>query len=289
MIKMTDAVGLPTAPTAATEHYKEFASGVRKGQCAFSLSGAGYTEEDLAGIPKELCSMSQGCGNVVALGDLQPGATVLDVGSGAGLDLLLSAKKVGPTGKVIGVDPVPEMRQLAQRFIDEAGAKNVEVRAGSADALPVEDNSVDVVLSNCVFALIKSKGATQELQRVLKPGATFVFSDIFVRDNYLWFFSILRFFLGPFVPMLKEFTLSRQGRIDSMKQAGFGSVAKLAESNFTREEVKNLLAETGVPVFLTGLGQKIIYRAELRVTKDAPARAAIPAVTAQPAAAPSAS
>ncbi len=281
MIKISDALKIPTA---ATQHYQEVAAGVRKGQCAFSLSGAGYTEDDLAGIPKELCSMSQGCGNVVALGDLQPGATVLDVGSGAGLDLLLSAKKVGPTGKVIGVDPVPEMRQLAQRFIDEANAKNVEVRAGSADALPVEDNSVDVVLSNCVFALIKSPGATKELFRVLKPGAAFVFSDIFVGDRFQWFFAVLRAVLGPFVPMLKEFALSRQKRIDSLKQVGFGSVQQLSESKFTREEIKNLLAETGVPLFLTGLGQKIIYRAELRVTKDA--RVALPAqVTASASAA----
>jgi L-amino acid N-acyltransferase YncA/2-polyprenyl-3-methyl-5-hydroxy-6-metoxy-1,4-benzoquinol methylase len=135
-------------------------------------------------LPAGIVAASLGCGNPVEVADLRPGDTVLDLGSGGGLDVLLSARRVGPTGKAIGLDMTPEMLGLARHHATQAGATNVEFRAGRIEDIPLPDNSVDVVISNCVIALSVDKTAVLgEIARVLHPGGRIGITDILAADT----------------------------------------------------------------------------------------------------------
>ncbi len=138
----------------------------------------GYGESELASVPKE-ADLGLGCGAPVGHLALRPGETVLDLGSGPGLDALLAATQVGPTGRVIGVDMTPEMLERARATAARAGASQVEFRQGRLEALPVADASVDAVTSNCVINLVPDKAAVfREIARVLRPGGRAVIADI---------------------------------------------------------------------------------------------------------------
>jgi arsenite methyltransferase len=138
----------------------------------------GYGESELAAVPAE-ADLGLGCGAPIGHLNLRPGETVLDLGSGPGLDALLAAKQVGPTGRVIGVDMTPEMLERARATAARAGATQVEFRQGRLEALPVEDASVDAVTSNCVINLVPDKAAVfREVARVLRPGGRVVVADI---------------------------------------------------------------------------------------------------------------
>ena len=138
----------------------------------------GYTDEQLGSLPED-ANLGLGCGNPTAIASLAPGMTVLDLGSGAGIDCFLAAQQVGAAGKVIGVDMTPEMVERARANAVAAGYDNVEFRLGEIEALPVADSSVDVVISNCVLNLSTDKARVlSEVYRVLRPGGRVVISDM---------------------------------------------------------------------------------------------------------------
>ena len=148
---------------------------------------AGYSRDELESLPPEAVVNSFGCGNPLAFSEVKEGDVVLDLGSGAGIDILLAAKKVGPSGGAIGVDMTDEMIAKARENIAASGLTNVEVRKGTIEELPVETASVDWVISNCVINLSPDKRKVfAEIARVLKPGGRMSVSDIVVKDLPEW-------------------------------------------------------------------------------------------------------
>lgn len=185
----------------------------------------GYTEQEIRNIP-EAAMMGLGCGNPTALAELKEGETVLDLGSGGGLDVFLAAQKVGEKGKVIGVDMTPEMVEKARENAKKNDYKNVEFRIGEIEKLPIEDDSIDVVISNCVINLSPDKLATyKEAFRVLKPNGRILISDMVTEGELP---EDVRQSLEAWAGCIAG-ALEKQEYLNTIKKAGFRDVTIVAE------------------------------------------------------------
>jgi arsenite methyltransferase len=183
-----------------------------------------YNAAEALQIPEDALKASLGCGNPTALAKLNPGEIVLDLGSGGGIDVLLSARRVGPTGKAYGLDMTDEMLALANENKRKAGAENVEFLKGEIENIPLPDNSVDVIISNCVINLSADKDRVlREAFRVLRPGGRFAVSDVVTR--------------GEIAPQIRESVLLWVGCVAGAMEEGEYR-AKLASAGFAQIEIE---------------------------------------------------
>jgi len=191
----------------------------------------GYSEEELKAVP-DGANLGLGCGNPVALASLRKGETVLDLGSGAGFDCFLAADKVGKAGKVVGVDMTPEMIEKARENAKKSNYQNVEFRLGEIENLPVDDNSIDVVISNCVINLVPDKKrAFTEAFRVLKPGGRLMVSDlVLLKELPDFIMNSIEAYIGCI-----SGALMKDEYIGAIKSAGFQEVNIIDEASFPIE------------------------------------------------------
>jgi arsenite methyltransferase len=238
---------------AVREKYGEIARSVGKtGCCGPTACGCSdpitsnlYSDRETADLPGEAVAVSLGCGNPTALIDLQPGQTVLDLGSGGGIDVLLSAKRVGPTGKVYGLDMTDDMLALARENQRKAGVTNVEFRKGTIEAIPLPDQSVDVIISNCVINLSVDKDAVlREAFRVLKPGGQFAVSDVVIRGEVpAEVRRSMELWVGCIAGALRD-----DEYVSKLKSAGFDQVELDAWRVYKVDDARAFLADAGIDV-----------------------------------------
>jgi arsenite methyltransferase len=235
-----------------------------------------YDAGETAGLPAEALLASLGCGNPTALAELHEGETVLDLGSGGGIDVLLSAKRVGPTGKAYGLDMTDEMLGLALENKEKAGATNVEFLKGHIESIPLPSNTVDVIISNCVINLSGDKRKVlAESFRVLRPGGRFAVSDVVVRGGLpeevkasmpLW--------TGCVAGALEESEF-----IAMLEEVGFQSASIEPTRVYSREDAVALLTGTGVDVALAEQVEGKVMSGFIRATKPGVPRANKPKVS----------
>ena len=214
-------------------------------RCCDPITTNLYSSEEKGQIPEKAVRASLGCGNPTALIDLREGETVLDLGSGGGIDVLLSAKRVGPTGKAYGLDMTDEMLALARENQRQAGVTNVEFLRGEIENIPLPENAVDVIISNCVINLSADKDRVlAEAFRVLKPGGRFAVSDVVVRGEVpdevrrsmlLW--------VGCIAGAMEEKEYAAK-----LERAGFTDIAMEPTREYDAEDARQFLTEAGVDV-----------------------------------------
>jgi arsenite methyltransferase len=196
----------------------------------------GYSEEDLKNIP-EASSMGLGCGNPVALAGLKAGEIVVDLGAGGGIDVFLAAKKVGAKGKIIGVDMTEEMVSKARATASKYGYENVEFRLGEIEALPINDESVDVIISNCVINLSPDKEKVfQEAYRVLRPSGRILISDIVTEGELP---EEVRKSFDAWAGCVAG-ALEKSQYLDTIRRAGFKDIEIVSESTYDLDVSKDL-------------------------------------------------
>ena len=213
--------------------------------CCDPITGNLYADDEAAAVPDTALRASLGCGNPTALARLEPGETVLDLGSGGGIDVILSARRVGPTGTVYGVDMTDEMLELAEINRQKAGVTNVKFLKGHIEQVPLPDNTVNVVISNCVINLSADKDRVlREAFRVLKPGGRFAVSDVVVRGEIpeevrrsmeLW--------VGCVAGALAEHDYRRK-----LEAAGFTDIDIETTRTYELEDARAFLATSGLNV-----------------------------------------
>jgi len=202
-----------------------------------------YDSAEIAGLPEKAVAASLGCGNPTALAQLQAGETVLDLGSGGGIDVLLSAKRVGPTGKAYGLDMTDEMLALARENQHKSGVTNVEFLKGTIENIPLPDNSVDVIISNCVINLSGDKDRVmREAFRVLKPGGRFAISDVVVRGEVpAEIRKSMELWVGCIAGALEEYEYR-----DKLFRAGFEAIDIEPTRLYKSDEARDFLASVGL-------------------------------------------
>jgi SAM-dependent methyltransferase len=247
------------------ERYGEIAEG-RPASCCAPAERIGYDARELESAP-DGANLSLGCGAPISHLELKPGEVVLDLGSGGGLDVFLAAEKVGPSGRVIGIDMTPRMIERARQNARSAGLDQVEFRQGRLEALPVEDASIDAVTSNCVINLVPDKSRVfVEVHRVLKPGGRLVVSDI-VLDGRLP--EALERDLMAYVGCVAG-AVPREAYFRTVEEAGLRDITVLRDVDFlagvapdSPEEVTALCCRTGVGIEeVAGKVRSITFRAE---------------------------
>ena len=240
--------------SAVRERYGQAARRVAEGaagccgaasSCCDPITADLYDAAQGGEVPADALAASLGCGNPTALAELKPGETVLDLGSGGGIDVLLSARRVGPTGRAFGLDMTDEMLALAEGNKRRSGLAHVHFPKGEIENIPLPDNSVDVVISNCVINLSGDKDRVlREAFRVLKPGGRFAVSDIVVRGE-----------VPPAIRRNMELwagcvagALSDRDYLDKLAAAGFESAAIEVTRDYAAEDARDLLAGQGADV-----------------------------------------
>lgn len=203
------------------------------------LDPSRYSPEELSGLPADAVEHALGCGNPLAFAGVTEGDAVLDIGSGAGIDVLLASRIVGPAGKVIGLDFTPEMIQKAWQNAAKAGVSNVEFRYGDAEQMPLEDSSVDWVISNCVINLAPDKRKVfSEVFRVLKPGGRVSISDIVTGDLP----EAIKDQMGLWTRCIAG-AIEEGEYLRTMREAGLVDVAVIARRRYDQASVLSLLEE----------------------------------------------
>jgi arsenite methyltransferase len=258
---------------------KRVAEGATDASCCGSSGCCGSTSEtwdpitadlydagETAGLPATALLASLGCGNPTALAELREGETVLDLGSGGGIDVLLSAKRVGPTGKAYGLDMTDDMLALAMENKAKAGATNVEFLKGHIESIPLPSNTVDVIISNCVINLSgDKKRVLAESLRVLKPGGRFAVSDVIVRDG-------LPDAVKTSMPMWTGCVagaLEEKEFLALLTEVGFENPSIEPTRVYTRDDAAALLAGTGLDMSIADQVEGKIMSGFVRATKPA--------------------
>ncbi len=233
-----------------------------------------YSDAEKGALPEKAVAASLGCGNPTALAELQPGEIVLDLGSGGGIDVILSAKRVGPAGKAYGLDMTDEMLALARENQKKAGIKNVEFLKGAIENIPLPDNSVDVIISNCVINLSGDKDRVlAEAFRVLKPGGRFAISDVVVRGQVpAGIRKSMELWVGCIAGALEESEYR-----EKLARAGFASIGVEPTRVYKMEEAHEFLEAAGLDADTVGpqIDGKFIS-AFVRATKPALQAARLP-------------
>ena len=212
--------------------------------CCDPITSDLYEDGQARTVPAEALLASLGCGNPTALADLKPGDVVLDLGSGGGIDVLLSAKRVGPTGKAYGLDMTDEMLELARENQRRSGLTNVEFLRGEIEQIPLPDNSVDVVISNCVINLSADKDRViAEAFRVLKPGGRFAVSDVVIRGGNMP--EVVRRSMELWTGCVAG-ALEENSYVSKLTNAGFTKVGLEPTRIYRAEDARHFLDDAGI-------------------------------------------
>jgi SAM-dependent methyltransferase len=260
------------------ESYGQAALRAREGRascgCGTADGGCGpdpitsdlYGADETGAVPGTAVNASLGCGNPTALAEIKPGEVVLDLGSGGGIDVLLSARRVGPTGKAYGVDMTDEMLALARENQQKAGVTNVEFLKGDIEAIPLPDNSVDVIISNCVVNLSADKPQVlREAFRVLKPGGRLAISDVVVRGEVS---PAIRRSMELWVGCVAG-ALEEQEYMSGLRDAGFASASVEPWRVYRTADARALLAQAGLDEEAVAAADGRFMSAFIRATKPA--------------------